>query len=76
MYNVTITKKAERSAKTMPRAVQNKLKAQPLFWHYSKLGDNRDHCHIALNWVACWTCENGSINIEVYYVGSREKAPY
>ena len=27
MYNVTITKKAERSAKTMPRAEQNKLKA-------------------------------------------------
>lgn len=25
--NVTISKKADRSAKTMPRAVQNKLKA-------------------------------------------------
>ncbi|MBR6124295.1 hypothetical protein IKQ19_11990 [Candidatus Saccharibacteria bacterium] len=55
---MTITKKADRSAKTMPRAVQNKLKAllqslkvsgpiQPLFWHYSKLGDNKYHCHIA-----------------------------
>ena len=49
---------------------------QPLFWHYSKLGGDRYHCHLALNWVACWTCKNGSIDIEVYYAGSREKAPY
>ena len=26
--------------------------------------------------VACWTCRKGEIEIEVYYVGSREKAPY
>lgn len=87
MYNVTIAKKDERNAMTMPRAVQNKLKAlmqslkvsgpvQPGFWHYSKLRGNRYHCHIALNWVACWTCKDGSIDIEVYYAGSREKAPY
>ncbi len=49
---------------------------QPLFWHYSKLGGDRYHCHLALNWVACWTCRDGSIDIEVYYAGSREKAPY
>ena len=49
---------------------------QPLFWHYSKLGGDRCHCHLALNWVACWTCKEGSIDIEVYYAGSREKAPY
>ena len=49
---------------------------QPLFWHYSKLGGDRYHCHLALNWVACWTCKEGSIDIEVYYAGSREKAPY
>ena len=87
MYNVTITKRAQRSAATMPKAVQNKLKAlvqslkisgpiQPLFRHYSKLGGDRYHCHLALNWVACWTCRDGSIDIEVYYAGSREKAPY
>ena len=87
MYNVTITKRAQRSAATMPKAVRNKLKAlvqslkvsgpiQPLFWHYSKLGGDRYHCHLALNWVACWTCKDGSIDIEVYYAGSREKAPY
>ena len=87
MYNVTITKRAQRSAAIMPKAVQNKLKAlvqslkvsgpiQPLFWHYSKLGGDRNHCHLALNRVACWTCKDGSIDIEVYYAGSREKAPY
>lgn len=26
--------------------------------------------------VACWTCRKNEIVIEVYYVGSREKAPY
>ena len=26
--------------------------------------------------VACWTFRKGEIEIEVYYVGSREKAPY
>jgi hypothetical protein len=27
-------------------------------------------------YVACWTCRKNEIEIEVYYVGSREKAPY
>lgn len=87
MYNVTVTKRAQKNAMTMPKAVQNKFKAlpqslkvscpiQPLFWHYSKLGNETYHCHLTLNWVACWTCKDGSINIEVYYAGSREKAPY
>jgi hypothetical protein len=26
--------------------------------------------------VACWSCRKNRIVIEVYYVGSREKAPY
>jgi hypothetical protein len=26
--------------------------------------------------VACWTCRKDEIVIEVYYAGSREKAPY
>lgn len=82
-----MTKKAQKGAKKMPRPEQVKLKAlilslkqsgpvQPSFWHYSKLGDDRYHCHLSLHWVACWTCENGITKIEVYYAGSREKAPY
>ena len=42
--------------------------------NFSKLGENRYHCHLAYKWVACWTHEN--MRIEVYYAGSRENAPY
>jgi hypothetical protein len=31
---------------------------------------------LAQRWVACWRWEKGEIEIEVYYAGSREKAPY
>jgi len=35
------------------------------------------HCHLSYRWVACWKILNEtSLELEVYYVGSREKAPY
>lgn len=60
---------------------------QPLYPNYSKLREGTYHCHLAYKWVACWkrdgraapqTRENAEkkILVEVYYVGSREKAPY
>jgi len=44
--------------------------------NYSKLGHGKFHCHLCYSWVACWSCESNSIEIEVYYAGSREDAPY
>ena len=44
--------------------------------NYSKLSKDEYHCHLSYSWVACWKCEKESILIEVYYAGSREKAPY
>lgn len=44
--------------------------------NYSKLGENKYHCHLNYSYVACWTCLQNSIEIEVYYAGSREGAPY
>ena len=44
--------------------------------NYSKLEGNKYHCHLNYRYVACWTAEKETITIEVYYVGSREKAPY
>ena len=44
--------------------------------NFSKLGENEYHCHLNYSHVACWTWEKNTIEIEVYYVGSREKAPY
>jgi hypothetical protein len=46
-------------------------------WHnYGKLGENKYHCHLNYSYVACWRHEKKTIIIEVYYVGSREDAPY
>ena len=49
---------------------------QTSWQNYSMLSDGSYHCHLTYHYVACWTCEDESITIEVYYVGSREKAPY
>ena len=50
--------------------------SQPAYPHFSALGGSRYHCHLSYHWVACWYNEKGNIKIEVYYVGSRESAPY
>jgi mRNA-degrading endonuclease RelE of RelBE toxin-antitoxin system len=86
-YHVVIKKKVQKGFKKLPKNVLNKffilaeqLKEQgPVTnnWrNFSKLGENEYHCHLTYHWVACWRCEEGTIIIEVYYVGSRENAPY
>lgn len=87
MWPVKIKRKLERKIAALPGNVQNlfaDLKSdlefagpeQPDWPNYSKLGDNKYHCHLNYRYVACWTNENGTLTIEVYYVGSRESAPY
>jgi hypothetical protein len=45
--------------------------------NYSPLGKNKHHCHLTYSYVACWEEVQGEIRLlEVYYVGSREDAPY
>lgn len=44
--------------------------------NFSKLGEKEYHCHLSYSWVACWRVETEYMEIEVYYAGSREKAPY
>lgn len=51
--------------------------------NYGKLsqgkGFDRRHCHIRKGrptWVACWEVDAKNKRIEVYYVGTPEKAPY
>ena len=46
------------------------------FQNYSKLSETECHCHLTYHYVACWRHERKTIVIEVYYVGSREDAPY
>ncbi len=86
-YLVTIKKKALKSVVKMPVAIQVKLKVliqalelggpiQAHWPNFSKLSVTEYHCHLARKWVACWRMEEGTIEIEVYYAGSRENAPY
>jgi len=76
-----------RNAAKMPAIEQKKLRrlveeltisgpVQPGWPNYSKLSATEYHCHLSHHWVACWRHEKGTIEIEVYYAGSRESAPY
>jgi len=86
-YRVTMKRKVLQAIGKMPRAEQKKLAllvddlsdhgpAQPGWPNYSKLSDEKYHCHLSPKWVACWRHEKKTIEIEVYYAGSRENAPY
>jgi len=87
MYKVLIKRKILRSIDKLPVLIQKKLfnliddlkQKGPLRneWpNFSGLGYGKYHCHLTHKWVACWKYENDSIEIEVYYAGSRENAPY
>ncbi|MDD5673510.1 MAG: hypothetical protein PHC61_05075 [Chitinivibrionales bacterium] len=86
-YRIDIRRKAAKNLQKLPADVKKllfllieDLKADGPFqisWpNYSPLGDNKYHCHLKHSWVACWIWFKDSLEIEVYYVGSREKAPY
>jgi len=87
MYKVSVKKKTCKSIEKAPMTVQilfdelvkdlkDKGPIQSEWPNYSKLSENRYHCHLNYSYVACWYNEKSSIEIEVYYAGSREKAPY
>ena len=86
-YEIRIKKKVDRGLRKLPENVQKLLfllivdlqtigPIQKTWRNFSPLGKDRYHCHLTYRYVACWTCRKGEIVIEVYYVGSREKAPY
>ncbi|MCK5241025.1 hypothetical protein KAR34_01115 [bacterium] len=86
-YIVEIKKKIRRNLWKLPAKIQagffmlvkDLQKTGPVVkqWHnFSTLGKNKYHCHLSYSWVACWSYEGKNIIIEVYYVGSRENAPY
>ena len=86
-YEVMISRRALKNLRRLPDRVKDlfdllvadletKGPLQPGWRNYSKLGPDMYHCHLTYAYVACWRHEKGTITIEVYYVGSREKAPY
>ncbi|NWH06496.1 type II toxin-antitoxin system RelE family toxin [Desulfobacter latus] len=86
-YQVIIKKKALKGIRQLPVNVQKKMRLLvddlkengPVAYdwpNYSKLSAIEYHCHLSRKWVACWRMEEETIEIEVYYAGSRENAPY
>lgn len=86
-YIVQIKRKILKNVHKMPVAIQEKFyklvddlkdsgPIQNRWPNYGKLEEGKYHCHLSYHWAACWKHEKGSITIEVYYAGSREKAPY
>ena len=90
-WTVSLTKKAEKQKQKLPEPVQLKLIAlikeievsgpvRGNWPNYSKLGGLKHHCHIKdgrPSYVACWEVTGAEVKlVEVYYVGTREKAPY
>ena len=46
-------------------------------WRNSgKRSENEYHCHLSYSWVACRRVEKQVLEIEVYYAGRRQNAPY
>ena len=87
MYEVHIKRKVSNKLDKLPIFIQQKLfnliedlhEKGPIRtdWpNFSKLNGDKYHCHLSYKWVACWICEQNTLRIEVYYAGSREKAPY
>lgn len=87
-YIVTIRKRVYKNLLKLPLTVQQRFKTLlavlmesgangAIRWqNYSKLSENEYHCHLTYHYVACWRHEKATIEIEVYYVGTRENAPY
>jgi mRNA-degrading endonuclease RelE of RelBE toxin-antitoxin system len=86
-YIVAIKPKVLKDFLSSPKPVQRKfhtlvkelmlLGPYRVNWpNYSPLSTHTFHCHLAMRWVACWRWKKSEIEIEVYYAGSREKAPY
>jgi mRNA-degrading endonuclease RelE of RelBE toxin-antitoxin system len=86
-FQVIVKKKIEKLMRSAPHSVQDAFAAlrddleekgpyQTDWPNYGPLGNDKYHCHLSYNYVACWKWEQGTIIIEVVYAGSRESAPY
>lgn len=91
LWTVNFTKKTYKQFLGLPKTVQLKLRAlvsemqvggpvRGNWKNYGKLGDGRHYCHLKSGqptYVVCWEVVGIKMKIiEVYYVGTHEKAPY
>ena len=90
-WHVEYTSKAVKQLKKQPANIRDAVLALVMDitdrgpvrgnWpNFSKLGKNTYHCHLKKGkptYVTCWRMlDKGKKIIEVYYVGTHEKAPY
>ena len=86
-YEVKMTRKASKGVAKLPVKCRDVLArllcdirdfgpVQPNYSHFSKLDEACFYCHLGYRWIACWRQIRGVFIVEVYYVGSRESAPY
>lgn len=88
MWTVQIKRKMLRKVEELPERIQLRFAAlkndlqnsgpvQTTWQNYSKLSETQHHCHLTIHYVACWqVLSDNEMRMEVYYVGSRENAPY
>jgi mRNA-degrading endonuclease RelE of RelBE toxin-antitoxin system len=89
-WTVTFTGKARKQKSKLPEKIRQLLfqlakdieASGPVRgdWpNYSKLGNNRHHCHLKKGhptYVAVWTEDRDIITVEIIYAGTHENAPY
>ena len=91
MWQVRFTVKASKQTHKLPEIVLlilqvlvEEMRREGPFrstWkNYSKLGPHLYHCHLKKGrptYVVCWEIKDKNNHIvEIYYVGTHEKAPY
>ena len=90
MWQVLVKKKIQKNIDKLPLSVKQRLFAlleqieekgpiRKEWQNFSELEKNKNkyHCHLTYRYVACWeVLKDKKIIVEVYYVGSRENAPY
>ena len=90
-WQIEYTSKAVKQLKKLPVSIkdvvlalvmdiENKGPMRGDWPNFSKLGPRSYHCHLKKGkptYVACWKMlDKNKKNVEVYYVGTHEKAPY
>ena len=88
-WEIKVKNKVTRRLRRLPSDIQDKALALMLdlrkngihpskrWKNFSRLTGEKYHCHLSYSYVACWEIINEEIHVmEVYYVGSREDAPY
>ena len=80
-------RRTEKNVRRLPLSEQKRLAAlvddlrekgpyRSEWSNYGKLGPDTLHCHLSYSWVVCWKVDRKAREIEIYYAGSREEAPY